>query len=259
MPILKLPTHDLHYQLDGPDGAPAIVLSNSLGTTLEMWTPQLEALSSQYRVLRYDTRGHGSSTLPEGATFIDDLGRDVLALLDALEIERAHFCGISMGGLTGQWLGVHAPQRLNKLIVCNTAARVGTLEGWQARAQLVRNSGMEEVAAGAAERWFTTDFIMHKPGIVELLVRQLRNSPPPGYAACCDALGAADLRGLIKDISVPTLVIAGAYDPVTTVHDAEYIASKVKGARVTKLAASHLSNVEAAAGFNDALLQFLAA
>jgi 3-oxoadipate enol-lactonase len=118
---------------------------------------------------------------------------------------------------------------------------------------------MEDVAAGAAERWFTQDFIMHKPGIVEMLVRGLRNNPPLGYAACCDALAAADLRGLIDDIAVPTLVIAGAYDPVTTVHDAQYIAEHVKGARVVKLAASHLSNVEAATGFTDALLSFLAA
>jgi 3-oxoadipate enol-lactonase len=259
MPYIDIPSanHRVHYRIDGPADAPVVVLSNSLGTTLDMWSPQVDALVGSFRVLRYDTRGHGASAVPQGPYSIDDLGRDVLALLDALDIARAHFCGISMGGLTGQWLGVNAPGRIDKLIVSNTAARIGTEEGWKARVALVRAQGMDEVADGAAGRWFTSRFNDEQPKIVATLVAQLRETPAQGYAACCDALAAADLRGAIEGIVAPTLVIAGDEDPVTTVADAQFIAERVAGARWIKLAASHLSNVEAADAFNDAVTRFL--
>ena len=157
MPILKLASHSLHYQLDGPTGAPTLLLSNSLGTTLEMWRPQLPALSRHYRVLRYDTRGHGASTA-SAACRLADLAGDALSLLDALDIERAHFCGISMGGLTGLWLGVHAPERLQCLIVSNSAAKIGTSEAWRQRAAQVCAEGLAALAASAHLRWFSADF-----------------------------------------------------------------------------------------------------
>lgn len=248
---------DLNYTMTGPEGAPVLVLSNSLGTTLDMWAPQVDALSKHYRVLRYDTRGHGGSFVPLGAYTLDELGRDVIALLDALQIERAHFCGISMGGLTGQWLGRYASERIDRLIVANTAARVGTLEGWRERAALVRAHGMADVAAGAAGRWFTADFVAREPGIVQRLTDGLRATSAQGYAGCCDALALADLRGEIDRIAVPTLVVAGRCDPVTTVDDARFIAERVAGAHRVTLEASHLSNIEAAAAFNAAVLAFL--
>ena len=258
MPYLDLDGRRLHYRLDGAAGAPVLLLSNSLGTTLDMWQPQLAALGQHFRLLRYDTRGHGGSTLGDGACSIAQLGGDVLALLDALDIERVHFCGISMGGLTGQWLAVHAPQRLHKLVLCNTAARIGNAEGWHSRAALVRQDGMAEVAAGAAARWFTADFVAAEAAQVAGLLRQLAECDAAGYAACCDALATADLRDAISGITLPTLVVAGLLDPVTTPADADFIASQIKGARRVDLQASHLSSIEAAAAFNHALAAFLA-
>ncbi|PMS17603.1 3-oxoadipate enol-lactonase [Trinickia dabaoshanensis] len=246
------------YTTAGPQDAPAIVLSNSLGTTLDMWSPQLEALTQRFRVVRYDARGHGASTAALDTVTLDTLGRDVLAVLDALNIERAHFCGISMGGLTGQWLGVHAGERIGKLIVANTAARIGSFDGWAQRAALVRAEGMAEVAAGAAGRWFTADFVERHPRSVAQMTDELRATSASGYAACCDALATADLREAIATIAVPTLVIAGEHDPVTTVDDARYIAERVRDSRTVALSASHLSNIEAAEAFNAAVLAFLA-
>jgi len=246
------------YTTAGPQDAPAIVLSNSLGTTLDMWSPQLDALTQRFRVVRYDARGHGASVAPVDSVSLDTLGRDVLAVLDALNLERAHFCGISMGGLTGQWLGVHAGERIGKLIVANTAARIGSFDGWAGRAALVRDEGMAEVARGAAGRWFTADFVERHPLVVAELTEQLRATPADGYAACCDALASADLRQSIATIAVPTLVIAGEHDPITTVDDARFIAERVGGSRTVALNASHLSNVEAAEAFNAAVLAFLA-
>ncbi|MCW3478430.1 3-oxoadipate enol-lactonase [Neisseriaceae bacterium JH1-16] len=248
----------LHYQIDGPAGAPVLVLSNSLGTTLDMWAPQLAAFGQHYRVLRYDTRGHGGSDAPAGPYRFEQLGRDVLALLDALDIERAHFCGISMGGLTGLWLGVNAGHRLDKLVVCNSAAKIGNAEGWHERAALVRKEGMAGVAAGAAGRWFTPAFAASSLLQVLTLVEGLATSPAEGYAACCDALADSDLREAIFGIVRPTLLVAGSADPVTTVDDARFIAERIAGSRVVELPASHLSNVEAVGGFNEAVLAFLA-
>ena len=245
------------YTVAGPDGAPVLVLSNSLGTTAEMWAPQLDALSRHFRVVRYDTRGHGASIAPAGAYTLDILGRDVLAVLDDLDIERAHFCGISMGGLTGQWLGVHAAERIDKLIVANTAARIGSLQGWRERAALVRARGMDEVASGAAGRWFSPAFVQQRPEVAQRLTDQLRAIDSQGYAGCCDALSVADLRQEIGKITAPMLVIAGSSDPVTTVDDARFIVERVPGARIATLDASHLSNIEAAQAFNSAVLAFL--
>jgi 3-oxoadipate enol-lactonase len=252
----------LHVRTDGDPARPSIVLSNSLGTDLSMWDPQAAVLARDYHVVRYDTRGHGLSGHRSGRNTapvtLERLGRDVVGLLDALAIPRAHFCGISMGGMTGQWLGIHAPQRLDKLVLANTAARIGTHEGWTARAAQVRADGMDGVADGAAARWFTPAFIEREPHVVAHMIARLREQDAAGYAACCDALADADLRGAIDTIAVPTLIVAGTADPVTTVVDAGSMRDRIPGACLVALAASHISSIEAAPQFTGALAAFLA-
>jgi 3-oxoadipate enol-lactonase len=257
MPFVQNDDVRLHYRTDGDAAHPCLVLSNSLGTDLSMWDAQAAALARDFCVLRYDTRGHGLSGTGAAAPAIDALGRDVLALLDHLGIEQAAFCGISMGGLTGQWLGIHAPQRFNRLVLANTAARIGTPDAWSARAQQVRGAGMDAIADGAPARWFTQSFIEGAPGTVAGLVALLRAQDPEGYAACCDALAGADLREAVGRIPVPTLVLAGEHDPVTTVLDAAWLWERIPHARMTLLPASHISNIEAEAAFTAALRDFL--
>ncbi|KQX95699.1 3-oxoadipate enol-lactonase [Massilia sp. Root133] len=248
----------LHVRTDGDPARPCIVLSNSLGTDLAMWDPQAAVLARDYFVLRYDTRGHGLSRRGTMPVTLERLGRDVVGLLDALAIPRAHFCGISMGGMTGQWLGIHAPRRLDRLVLANTAARIGTHEGWTARAAQVRAGGMDGVADGAAARWFTPAFLAREPHVVARMIARLREQDAEGYAACCDALADADLRSAIGTIAVPTLIIAGAADPVTTVADAGWMRDRIPGACLVALAASHISSIEAAPQFAGALVSFLA-
>jgi len=258
MPILEPGPQQIAYSLEGPVDAPVLVLSNSLGTTMAMWHAQAKVLARRYRVLRYDTRGHGASGQGDASSgyTLDQLGGDVLRLLDGLGIGRANFCGISMGGLTGLWLGVHAGDRLERLVVANSAARIGTAAGWIERAAHVATSGMDVVADGARGRWFTEAFAQR--AVVDSLVDDLRRTPPAGYAACCRALGAADLRDQLHAIAVPTLLVAGRYDPVTTVDDAVSMRERIAGARCVTLDASHLSNVEAEQAFTDQLHAFLA-
>lgn len=257
MPFADLATVRLHYRCDGRPDRPCLVLSNSLGTDLSMWEPQAQALATDFLVLRYDTRGHGASARAAAATTLADLGGDVLGLLDHLGIERASFCGISMGGLTGQWLGVHAPQRIARLVLANTAARIGTPEVWQARAAQVRAAGMEAVADGAPGRWFTPAFIEREPALVARLAATLRAQDAEGYAACCDALAGADLRADVGRIAAPTLVVAGEHDPVTTVADGAWLCGHIPGAHLLALPASHISSLEAADAFTRGLRRFL--
>ena len=259
MPFADIDDVQLYFQAEGSRAKPALVLSNSLGTDLSMWDRQAAALAAHFFVVRYDTRGHGRSSLGTAPVTLDRLGQDVVGLLDHLDLARAHFCGISMGGLTGQWLGIHAAGRIARLALANTAARIGSTEGWLARAALVREQGMGGVADGSAARWFTPGFLAREPAEVDRLVRRLREQPPAGYAACCEALAHADLRLELPRISLPLLVIAGRHDPVTTVADAGWLAAPVAGARVEELDASHLSNVEHHEEFTTCLRRFLAA
>ncbi|WP_020656521.1 3-oxoadipate enol-lactonase [Massilia niastensis] len=247
----------LHYRCQGKPAMPTVVLSNSLGTELGMWEDLAYRLARHFHVLRYDTRGHGASASPAGPYSLDLLGRDVLGLLDALDIARAHFVGLSMGGAIGQWLGVHAPHRLERLVLANTAARIGTPEGWRARAAAVRATGMEEIAAGSPGRWFTPGFVQAQPDLVGAMQANLRQADPEGYAACCDALADADLREAIVRIPVPTLVIAGALDPVTTVADARFMQEAIPGASLASVPASHLSNLEVPELFAETVDAFL--
>lgn len=246
----------LNYQIEGPDNAQVVVLSGSLGTTLAMWEPQMASLTARYRVLRYDTHGHGV-TRKSGQVDLAQLGRDVIALLDHLDIAAAHFCGISMGGLTGLWLACHHPQRMLSVAVINSAARIGDEAGWRARAQTVRAEGMRAIAASAPERWFSPTFRRSSPETVAALCQQLAETSAEGYAACCDALATADLRAEIASIRLPVLLIAGKEDPVTTVADAQFMHQRIAGSSMLTVNASHLSTIEAPEAVNAALLSFL--
>nr|WP_315182302.1 3-oxoadipate enol-lactonase [uncultured Albidiferax sp.] len=247
--------------IDGDAAAPALILSNSLGTTLEMWDPQVAAFSEHYRVIRYDTRGHGGSPITPGPYSFADLGQDVLAVLDALGIERAAFCGISMGGHTGLWLGVHAGARFNAIVVCNSAAKIGTPQGWNERAAMVREGGqasMQVLAESSPGRWFSAEFANAQPATVQRAQAWIAGIAPQGYAACCEALAVSDLRNDLHRITTPTLLLAGVSDPVTTVADAQAMQPGIAGAQLVVVPASHLSNLEAPHAFDQAVLHFLA-
>ena len=259
--VLNTARGSFRVAVDGDAAAPALVLSNSLGTTLEMWAPQVEAFAQSQRVIRYDTRGHGGSIVTPGPYTIADLGQDLLAILDALHVPRAAFCGVSMGGHTGLWLGVHAGDRLQALAVCNSAARIGTVQGWTERALAVRqggSQGTQALADSAPGRWFTPDFVRAHPDRVREIQAVLAATSPEGYAACCEALAHSDLRADLGRITVPSLLIAGAFDPVTTVADAHAMQAAIVHARIDVLQASHLSNLEVPQMFTSAVLQFLA-
>ena len=247
--------------VDGDAAAPALILSNSLGTTLEMWDPQVAAFAKDHRLIRYDARGHGGSPVTPGPYTFDDLGQDVLAVLDALGIERAAFCGISMGGHTGLWLGIHAGSRFNAIAVCNSAAKIGTPQGWKERAAMVREGGqasMHALAESSPGRWFSADFVNAHPTEVQRAQAWIAGIAPQGYAACCEALAVSDLRDDLDRITTPTLLLAGASDPVTTVADAQAMQAAIAGAQLVVVPASHLSNLEAPRAFDQAVLSFLA-
>jgi 3-oxoadipate enol-lactonase len=257
MPIVKSGEARIHYVLEGQSGAPALVLSNSLGTNYSMWDPQLPELRKKLRVLRYDTRGHGQSSLTPGPYSIEQLGKDVIALLDASDLDRVHFCGLSMGGMTGMWLGVNAPERLNKLVLCNTAAKIGTPEVWNARIEAVRKNGMKSVASAVVERWFSPAFREKAPATVSSTLKMLEESNPEGYATCCAAVRDFDFREQLSRIRVPVLVIAGAHDPATPPVDGRFLADQIQGARYAELNAAHLSNIEDQDRFNREVIAFL--
>jgi 3-oxoadipate enol-lactonase len=257
MPFVEAGELRTHYALTGGEEEPVLVFSNSLGTDFSMWDPQMAEMQGRFRILRYDTRGHGQSSATSGDYTIEQLGRDVIGLLDALGLDRVHFCGLSMGGVIGMWLGVHAPNRLHRLVLCNTAARIGTKELWNARIASVCKDGIKPVAAAVIERWFTPEFRASSPGKVAWAQRMLEKSPPEGYAACCAALREMDQREIVAQIRIPTLVIYGGSDPVIPLPDAHFLSERISGAIEAELAAAHLSNVEQDGAFTEALSSFL--
>jgi 3-oxoadipate enol-lactonase len=245
-------------RVDGPADAPVVVLSNSLGTNLTMWDDQLPALTRRFRVLRYDQRGHGASSVTPGPYTIPQLGRDLLALLDALGIERAHFCGLSMGGATGMWLGVNAPDRIDRLILADTAPKIYTLEIWNARIENVRKGGLESIADAVIGGWLTQRFRDRKPAAAARMRAMLTSTPVEGYIACCAAIRDSDLREAIREIKRPTLIISGTHDKATSPEEGRKMTEVISGARFVELDAAHISNVESAEGFTAALTGFLA-
>lgn len=236
---------DLNYILEGPPDAPMLVLSNSLGTTWEMWDEQATTLREHFRLLRYDSRGHGGSPVPPGPYTIADLGRDVLTLLDRLGVERFSFCGLSIGGMVGMWVASEAPERVERLVLCCTSARFAPPEAWDDRARTVRASGVGEIADAVLERWFTPAFHESRRETVEWAGGMLRNTPPEGYAGCCEAVRDADLHSRLGSIIAPTLVIAGDSDPAAPMERAEAIRDGIPGAKLTVIEnAAHIANVE---------------
>lgn len=249
----------LAYELAGPDEAPGLVLSNSLGTDRGLWDPQIDALSRRYRVLRYDTRGHGASDAPPGDYTLARLGRDVLSLMGEAGMARAHVAGVSIGGLTALWLGVHAPDRVERLVLANTAARIGSVTSWTDRMRLVESQGVAALADTTMERWFTAAFRAAHAATVASTRMTFVATPAAGYLGCCAALRDADLRDETGTVRAPTLVITGTHDPATPPADGAWLAGTIAGAELVDLDAAHLSNLERAEAFTDAVLTFLAA
>lgn len=257
MPTFTSNDAQINYQTFGDASNPAIIFSNSLGTKYTMWQPQIDALQNDFFVICYDTRGHGASSAPQGPYQIEQLGQDVVNLLDHLKVEKANFCGISMGGLTGQWLAIYKPERFNHIIVCNTAAKIGQEQAWNERAALVRQQGLQTIAATAASRWFTESFIQSQAATVQSLSNYLAAGSAEGYASCCEALAKADLREELKNITVPILVIAGQQDPVTTITDGQYMIDRIPNSELFEINASHISNIECPNEFTQAVKNFI--
>lgn len=259
MPFIETESARFRYELAGPSGAPVLVFSNSLGTDLRMWDGQLSVFKQHFQVLRYDARGQKDSSVTPGPYSIELLAQDVVNLLDGLRIEKASFCGLSMGGMVGMMLAQRFPQRLHKAVLCNTSPKIGTLESWNTRIETVRAGGMEAVADGILERWYTAGFRSSHRSEVDATREMLLESPAKGYVACCAAVRDMDQRETVSAIRVPTLVISGTSDPVTPPADGRFVASQIAGAQFVELPAAHLSNVEAAGLFNQAVEHFLRA
>jgi len=257
MSVAELGSTRIHYRIDGSPGQPVLVLSNSLGTNLEMWAPQIAGLSEHFRVLRYDTRGHGQSGVPPGPYAMSRLAADVVDLLDHLGIAKAHFCGLSMGGITGMRLALDFPERIDRLVLSNTAAFIGPPENWTARAEKVRAEGMESIADAVLARWLTPDFAQAHGELVAQLRRMLVATDPEGYAANCCAVRDADLREEVRNIAAPTLVIAGSGDIPTPPSDAAYLVRAIRDAQYVELKAAHIANLQQPVRFTGVLLDFL--
>jgi 3-oxoadipate enol-lactonase len=258
VPFATVNNTRLFYRLEGQSHKLPLVLSHSLGCDLSMWAPQMPALLDHFQVLRYDTRGHGASQVPAGDYTLDQLGRDALALMDALPISKAAFCGLSMGGAVGQWLAINAPQRLTALVLANTSPKFGTPDLWDARRQAVLEGGMVAIVDTVMQRFFSPE--NQSSALAQSTRRILLGTDPKGYAACCAALRDADHRVVLAKISVPTLVIGSDNDPSTPWKDhGEVLARQIPGAKAVRLNTAHLSNLEQPLAFTAAILDFLLA
>jgi 3-oxoadipate enol-lactonase len=257
MPISQVNGAHIHYEISGLADATALVLSNSLGSNFFMWDAQMPELQKHFRVLRYDTRGHGQSEVTAGPYTFEQLARDALALADSLHIDEFHFCGLSMGGVTGMWLALHAASRLHKLVLCSTGAKIGTEDAWNARIDAVRKGGTKSIAAGTMERWFTARFREREPQTVQRIQKTLENTNTEGYIACCEALRDADFREHASAIRTPTLVISATHDPAAPPADGQFLAKQIPGARYVELDAAHLSNIEQHKQFTQEVSRFL--
>ena len=259
MPTATVNGVELHYELAGPEGAPVVAFSNSLGTTLAMWDAQAEALSGSFRCLRYDTRGHGRTALVDEAFTVDDLAGDLAALLESLGIAKAHIVGLSLGGMTGQALAAARPDLVDRLVLVATSAYLPPADLWNERAEIVRARGMAAVADNVIGRWFTKAE-QGSAGAQATRRRLIEEVDARGYARCCEAIGRMDLRGVIGGITAPTLVVAGAEDPATPVVMSEEICSLLPGASLVVVeAAAHLVAVERADVLTGHIASFLRA
>lgn len=241
----RQPPVRLHHRVDGDPTAPPVVMGTSVGTRLAMWDPQVEALARRWRVIRFDTRGHGASPVPDGPYSVVELAGDVIALLDHLGVDRFAYCGLSLGGAIGQQLAVDHPDRMRSLVLCCTATRFGAPAEWRARADRVRAEGTDWLVETTREKWFTPGFSAHSPGQADRLLAMLRETPPEGYAGCCEALAEFDSRARLKEVGTPALVVAGEDDPVTPPDAAAELADAIPGAELLRVpGAAHLASVE---------------
>ena len=258
MPSVAIEGGTLNYRVDGRSDLPPLLQSNSLGTALGMWDRQIPALTKHFRVIRYDSRGHGLSSVTAGPYRIEQLGRDALALLDELDLYKVRYMGLSKGGMVGQWLAINAPERLERVALCNTAGKFpGPPDLWNQRIATALEQGMAPIVPGVLERWFTGAFRKAHPEAVEPIERQLLATDPRGYAACVAAVRDVDLLKDLGRVRLPALVVIGDQDPATTPAQGQAIADALPGARVVTLPAAHLSNIEAEAAFNQAVVAFL--
>jgi 3-oxoadipate enol-lactonase len=251
----------VQYTLNGPAGAPVVTFSHSLATDLAMWEPQVAVLASKYRVLRYDTRGHGGTDAPPGAYTLEQLAEDARALLAALGVERTHYVGLSMGGMIGQALALRHPEMLRSLVLCDTSSRVPpeARPAWDERIRVAEARGMEPHVEPTIGRWFTPPFVTQHPEVVEKVRAMIRQTMPQGYVGCCHSIRALDLTDQLHRIGTPTLVMVGEDDPGTPVAASRTIHERIKGSQLVILkSAAHLSNLEQAEAFNAALAEFLA-
>jgi 3-oxoadipate enol-lactonase len=257
MPTIQSDGCPIHVAIEGPDDAPVLILSNSLGTTLRMWDGQVGPFTKHFRLVRFDRRGHGKSGCPQGPYSMDQLGRDVLAIMDGLGIRRANWCGLSMGGMEGMWLGANAPERFERLVLANTSSYFPDKAGWNERLKLVREKGIAAFADANMERWFTKGFRERAPQTVAAVKEMFAATALDGYIACGSAVRDMDHRALLPRIRVPTLVIIGRHDPATVPEAGEYVRANIPGASAAILDAAHLSNIEQPEAFNAAVLGFL--
>jgi 3-oxoadipate enol-lactonase len=250
----------MNYTLDGPAQAPVLIMSHSLATDLSMWDPTVPALTGRFRVLRYDTRGHGGTDAPKAAYTLDQLADDAKALLGALGIARAHWVGLSMGGMIGQTLALKAPDLFASLSLCDTSSRIPAEARplWQERIKTAETQGMEPLVEPTLSRWFTEPFRKSRKDVVDKVAAMIRTTPPAGYAGCCHAISVLDLTDRIAAIKIPTIAIVGEDDPGTPVAAHRVIHEKIAGSRLEIIPqAAHLANMEQPEAFNRALTSFL--
>jgi 3-oxoadipate enol-lactonase len=254
MPVIQADGCPINVQIEGPERAPVLMLSNSLGTNLHMWDTQVPAFTKHFRLVRYDSRGHGKSAAPKGPYSIEMLGRDAIAIMDALKLKTVNWCGLSKGGMVGMWLGSNAPERIDRLVLSNTASQMPMKDIWTQRIEAVEKGGMAAIAEGTVERWFTKGFREKAPDKVAPVREMLLSTPPQGYVGCCEAIREMDQGESIRRITAPTMIIAGKEDPATTMEAAKFMHDRIKGSKLTALDAAHISNIVQPQAYTDAVL-----